>query len=267
MNNARRLILKTTIPWFLMLAAWPASSQSPYPGGSLADKPNPFFESETQQVGGMGIYKWYTFVGALRCGANEAIVGLYSRRGSVLDYVRIACAPITCGPKGCGWQRARWGPGAGNANGGSKTSQEICPVDSIVAGFRGGSASNNEYATDIQVECARLTGRALGQTATGMGAQKFGVLGKANVGQGYGRGGFGRTSELRYAREPRSWPQHIAFSSSDNQRLSSCVSGGATALSVGVARWNVVHEVVQAFTMFCASGFSTDVLEDSINQR
>ena len=123
------------IPMLLSIQA--AYPQSPYPGGPLADKPNPFYETETQQVGGAG-WNWYSYVGALRCTSeNQAIVRLYSRRGSVLDYVRIACANISCGPQGCGWTQANWGAGVGDANGGTLTSTDMCPTNMIVAGFRG----------------------------------------------------------------------------------------------------------------------------------
>jgi hypothetical protein len=260
-------MLLSFLPLFL-LTSRPACSQSPYPGGPLVNSPNAYYENETQQVGGAG-WHWYTYVGALRCqGDNEAIVGVFSRRGSVLDYVQIACAPIICGPQGCGWKHAAWGAGAGDAKGRSLANKDVCPANMIVAGFRGGSAGNGAYATDIQVECAKLTGQSRGQTQLGLlGKQKFAVMPKGEVGQGYGRGNFGQMSQLRNASGPRTWPAHAAFSSSDNERLSSCSSGGATALSVAVARWNVAYQVVQAYSMFCANGFGSPVVEDRINQR
>jgi hypothetical protein len=253
----------------LVLASLPARAQSPYPGGPLVNKPNEFYETETQQVGGAG-WNWYTYVGALRCsGTSQAIVGVSIVKGSVLDYVQIICANISCGPQGCGWTQSTWGPGAGNSKAGTAATQS-CPGNMIVAGFRGGSAGNGAYATDIQIECAKLTGTALGQTqydGSTSGKQKFGVMPKGEVGQGYGRGGFGRTSQKRYNSGPRYSPPDTPFASSDNQKLSSCSTGGATALSVAVGRWNVGYTVVQAYSMFCANGFGSTVVEDGTNQR
>ena len=115
-----------------------------------------------------------------------------------------------------------------------------------------------------------MTGKAMGQTqydGSTSGKQRFGVMPKGDVGQGYGRGAFGRTSQKNYNSGPRYSPPDTPFSSSDNQKLSSCSSGGATAISVAVGRWNMVHQVVQAYSMFCANGFDPSVIDEGTNAR
>src|ERR1700722_20411691 len=85
--------------------------------GPVVNKPDTSVELETSQVGGRG-WNLYSSVNALRCGYGQAIVGISSKRGSVLDYVQLACADISCNQNSCGWSQYNWGPSAGDATGG-----------------------------------------------------------------------------------------------------------------------------------------------------
>src|SRR5260370_33371382 len=123
----------------ILLDSLPVPAQRPFPGGPISNRPNNAFEEETAQVGGKGVFNYYTFVGALRClGQTESMVGIYTRRGSVLDYVRLACAVISCDRTGCRWTQYHWGPGKGNPNGGTIANTDVCPQNYVVAGFPGG---------------------------------------------------------------------------------------------------------------------------------
>lgn len=240
----------------ILSLALPALAQSPYPAGPISNRPNDAYEEETKQVGGKGIWNYYSFVGALRCpGANDAIVGIYSRRGSILDYVQILCATVSCGPQGCGWRQSRFGPAKGNPSGGTIANTDVCPVNYVVAGFRGGSAGWDSYATDIQPECALLNGGRTGTDQVGGRQNIFSVLPVGNLDNNRRdkRGNFGQTGYLRYTAPPRTYTSHAAFSSSDNQRICSCTGDGATALSVAIGRWNLGYQAVQAFSMFCGN--------------
>lgn len=240
----------------IVCAMFPILAQSPYPAGPISNRPNDAFEEETAQVGGKGVFNYYTFVGALRCtGQNESMVGIYTRRGSVLDYVRLACAVVSCGPRGCGWAQYHWGPGQGNPNGGTIENADVCPQNYVVAGFRGGSSGSDAYATDLQPECALLNGLAAGTDQVGGRQKVFGVLPIGNLDNTRRdkRGNFGSTGQMRYTANPRTYTSHAAFASSDNQRICSCAADGATALSVAIGRWNMGYKVVQAYSMFCGN--------------
>lgn len=246
----------------ILCASFSVLAQSPYPAGPISNRPNNAFEEETAQVGGKGVFNYYSFVGALRClSQNESMVGIYTRRGSVLDYVRLACAVISCDRTGCRWTQYQWGPGKGNPNGGTIANTDVCPQNYVVAGFRGGSAGSDAYATDLQPECALLNGLAAGTDEVGGSQKVFGVLPVGNLDNTRRdkRGNFGSTGQMRNTPNPRTYTYHAAFASSDNQRICSCTADGATALSVAIGRWNMGYQVVQAFSMFCANAHAGEI--------
>lgn len=229
------------------------------PNATLQNEPGPD-EVETQQIGGAGWHVYYQ-VGALRCPAGEAMVGVRTRRGSVIDFMQVACAPVTCSARGCTWsgRTGHFGPSAGNPNGGQITDAMYCPIGYIVSGFRAYPTADNSYLQDIGFECGRLTGPTRGLS----GGSYLGIA--APVEQrsitGMGRGNFGGTSQRRTSLPPRTWAPHQDANgqqlpgTSGNRTgnyISRCTDGGATALSVAVGKWGVGQTpVIQAFSMFC----------------
>ena len=110
------------------------------------------------QAGGIQMGSNYRLM-ELRCGTGEAIVGAQIRRGDVLDFMQVACARPNCGNRGCRWEAQRWGPGAGG-QAGDPHPPMLCGQTEIVSGFRARvvTFTRFDYAADIEIECARLTG-------------------------------------------------------------------------------------------------------------
>jgi hypothetical protein len=92
------------------------------PPGRLTHDPKMRVETPTQQIGGAGWW-YYTSIGTLRCDSwTDAIVGVSTNKGTLIDYIQIDFAPVARYRNGCVWDRAcaYWAEGRGNPNGGSR---------------------------------------------------------------------------------------------------------------------------------------------------
>ncbi|MGB7951368.1 MAG: hypothetical protein WCH75_27100 [Candidatus Binatia bacterium] len=199
------------------------------------------------QIGGLHLGRGYELIN-LRCAAGEAIVGLETRRGSVLDYVRINCARPVCDNRGCQWSSQHSGAAAGNSGGGNFQPPMMCAQNEIVSGIRGRSVTFTvfDYAANIQIECSPI---AAPPTAEG-----FIALGQAGGGGGYG---FGSGSEGSRGLG-RSAPTGGAT-------VASCSGYGFGATAVAVGESDFVRRgqrVVQAVSLFCPRGASSSPASD-----
>jgi len=109
------------------------------------------------QAGGQRWGSGYAFR-TLRCGNNEAIVGVRIRRGDVLDYIQVACATPVCTASTCQWREPYWGAWAGNSTGGDPYPPMLCAQSEMVSGFRGRviTFTDLDYAADIEIQCSRI---------------------------------------------------------------------------------------------------------------
>jgi hypothetical protein len=116
-----------------------------------ADQPN-------GQAGGQLLGRSYTFE-TLRCPDDEAIVGVHVRRGSVLDYLEIGCAPPRCDASGCLWQGVHAGGAAGNPTGGNSSPPMMCERSQVVTGFSAKvvTFTSFDYVADVELECSEIS--------------------------------------------------------------------------------------------------------------
>jgi hypothetical protein len=114
--------------------------------------------AEGGQAGGKQIGRGYRLID-LRCAPGEVIAGARIRRGSVLDYLEIACARPSCDVYGCGWTSYWWGMSAGDPGGGEPRPPMICGQNEMISGFRARAVTFTvfDYVADIEFECARMT--------------------------------------------------------------------------------------------------------------
>lgn len=142
----RALVLAT-----LLVAAVPAAAQ-------LLVSPPRLGEQETAQAGG-GSGR-FSFVGALRCGEGEGIVGVRLAQGPLLNGLALGCAEIRCEAGQCRWRpdRVDWSTFAGQPAGEEITL--VCPAAAAVAGFRAAIApvAGGTAVRSLAVECAPLMG-------------------------------------------------------------------------------------------------------------
>lgn len=115
-------------------------------------------EQETAQAGG-GSGR-FSFVGALRCGEGEAIVGLRLAQGPLLNGIALGCAEIRCDGGQCRWRpdRVDWSVAAGERAGEEATL--LCPAAGAVAGFRAAivPVAGGTAVRSLAVECAPVVG-------------------------------------------------------------------------------------------------------------
>lgn len=163
------LLLALCAPMFSNSPSWAeiVRQQSSRPGPNEVDTAD-----RGGQIGGFKLGRDYQLID-LRCGLGEAIVGLQTRRGSVLDYVQIRCAKPICDGRGCQWKTSYAGPSAGNSSGGNPQPLMQCRRNETLSGIRGSSVTFTvfDYAADIEIECAPMTSPPTGQGifATGQG--------------------------------------------------------------------------------------------------
>lgn len=135
----------------LVVVAGPAAAQ-------LLVSPPRAGEQETAQAGG-GSGR-FSFVGALRCGQGEAIVGVRTSEGPLLNALALGCAGIRCEAGQCRWRpdRISWSAAAGQRAGEEATL--ICPAGAAVAGFRAAVATvaGGTAVQSLAIECAPLIG-------------------------------------------------------------------------------------------------------------
>ncbi len=187
------------------------------------------------QAGGTGVGIAYELP-TLRCAAGEAIVGVQIRRGDVLDSLQIACARPACTAAGCQWTTRRWGPQAGNPEGGDQHPAMICPQNAAVASFRARvvAFTSFDYAADLEIEC--------GQLISGPDPQGFFRVSRAIGNWLHPEGGLGRgTVPPNATRNTTTAP------------ITCRPNGAAAAFSLGVSS-NFVRQgqrVVQAVSLYC----------------
>jgi hypothetical protein len=195
------------------------------PPGRITSSPK-VDEVETVQAGGKG-WNRYVFVGELRCERpGDALVGLTTRHGTVLDYLALTCAPVKCTGANCSWTNPYDGRSGGNLAGGGPQQSVMCRSDEMVSGYRA-SVRNfkiTDFAADVEIECAKITGPARGH---------------------------GLFPISRDGREWRHPTGHLAGSVTGG----TCSGFGATAVSVAIGKYplNNAH-VVQAMSLFCGTG-------------
>lgn len=114
--------------------------------------------AEGGQAGGTQIGRGYRLID-LRCAPGDVLAGVRIRRGSVLDYLEIACARPSCDAYGCSWSSYSWGMSAGNPEGGQPRSPMICGRNEMISGFRARVVTFTvfDYVADIDFECAPMT--------------------------------------------------------------------------------------------------------------
>ncbi len=198
----------------------------------MADNPRPG-ETETPQVGGAG-FGSYSFVGSLRCNSpSDAIVGARSRKGAVVDYIQIACAPVT----NASWSTPYWGKSAGNAQGGGAVRTAMCPAGSAIAGYAASATPGNLYMQDIRFDCAKIVNT--GANAINVSQQRQFVAWSGGSGDALGSGS-----------------------------QSECQAGAASAFSVAVGRFVGASsilgggsQVVQAFSLMCRGTSTTTPMQ------
>jgi hypothetical protein len=203
-----------------LLAALPAGA------GELVSPPGPG-EQETAQVGG-GTGR-FSFVGALRCPAGQAMVGVRTATGPLLNFIELACAPVACEAGQCAWQLAAmvWHASAGERRGVEATL--LCHPRAMVSGFR---------ATTVAVA---------GGTAVQSFALQCGPLVAIAASGGFA---IGRVADQRRAREivPPGRPR-------DGAITAMCRDRGVAAFSVAVGAYprgaGGPGEHVRALSAFC----------------
>ena len=188
------------------------------------------------QIGGIKLGRGYKLID-LRCGAGEAIVGLRTRRGSVLDYIQIDCARPVCDGRGCQWSSSLPGRSAGNAGGGDAQPPMSCNRNEMLSGVRGRTVTFTvfDYAADLEIECTPIASPPStdGSVAVGKGGSAAGIFGSTGS-PSDGSRGITRSEFVSCARD-------YGF--------------GATAVSVGESDFvRRGQRVVQALSLYCPKG-------------
>ena len=185
------------------------------------------------QIGGSKLGRSYRLID-LRCAAGEAIVGLRTRRGSVLDYIQIECARPVCDSAGCQWRTSFPGRAAGGSDGGNAQPPMSCKRNEMLSGIRGRTVTFTvfDYAADLEIECAPMSAPPTAECFIAA-ASRTGASG------GPGSGGLPSDGSRGLARTG----------------FISCVSDygfGVTAVSVGESDFvNRGQRVAQAVSLYC----------------
>ena len=228
-----------SLPLFLLalIVATPASADivrqyTSRPGPNEVDT-----SDRGGQIGGIKLGRGYRLID-LRCAPGEAIVGLRTRRGSVLDYVQIDCARPVCDSRGCQWSSSYSGPSAGNSGGGNSQPPVQCARTEMLSGIRGRSVTFTvfDYAADIEIECSPMTSPPTAQGFIATGQEKPATVSGSRSG-----------SEVLPSDGSRGLKRGSSFISCASQ-----YGFGATAVSVGESDFvNRGQRVVQALSLYC----------------
>jgi hypothetical protein len=219
--------------WFAFFAALVSTeaciAQSRLPPGPIEVAPLPG-ETATARAGG----PTGNFVSrdALRCGRpDEAIVGFRTRRGSVLDYLQIVCAPVQCRGSDCSWTRFLSTSSVGDPNGGQVAALLLCDQNEVVSGFRAKLKGfrDIQYVEDISVQCAAIGGPPVGANAVPVAAED---------------------------QKRRRWI-HATGHLASPQVEGTCPATGATGVAAFGGRWITGPTVAQAMALFCGVNQST----------
>lgn len=240
-------------------------------------------EIATQQIGGAGWFTSYGFVGALRCTKDvptysgfvkrtDAIVGVRIRKGTLVDFMQVECAPLEPAARGgLTWQQANMynGGWAGNSQGGYMSRFTNCPLGYVISGFKAIYAGGNNFLSDIRFECSQISGSGIHSSP--MGFQKYFQI-TTNSNRQWISWYAGDTAIRSYSLGYNAYA--IAKAVPDTIDLaprtqlkpeSACTDGGAAALSVAVGTdvsLTGPHQVVQAFQMFCYGGTTDEIKAD-----
>jgi len=228
--------------WFSIFLTAPAWSQAVI---RQLQTPRDGGEDGAVQVGGTIKDKQVVFgtqagLQVLRCQGGEALVGMRIRRGSAINMMQIACAPITCDANNrCRWTQANFEASAGSYSGGTVTIDQTCSADAIVTGFRATTNFGGIYAYDVQIECSQVgnippTAFISGRTITPI-----------------------QPNTQLYRQRLDSTTQRDLGDLMRSQLWSSCNTNGATAVPYFLGTYGVVNPVpvVQEFSMYCVGGY------------
>jgi hypothetical protein len=242
------------------------------PPGRLSNDPISGAETATQQIGGAGWWR-YMDIGAMRCNSGtDAIVGVSTIKGTLIDYIRIACAPVARYRNGWFWDNAQvyWPDGRGHPHtDGVRQRYTVCAQNQVIAGFRAVYRDGNSYLQDLRFLCAGIQG---------IGPDPFNGFGGNNVprppviqtndrftdaGWLRAKGSIKSYSGLQYSVPAADSDDLNLAGQAQYIAVSRCTGAGATALSVAVGRWFALMQpigtnVVQAFQMFCRLGAEDD---------
>lgn len=214
--------------WLVLISAvFPfcaAMAQSPLPPGPLDVNPQRG-ETATARAGGPdGVF---VSRDTLRCTrSEEAIVGFRIRRGSVLDYLQIVCAPVQCSGGKCSWNTYLSTASVGNPAGGQTSALLLCEQNEVVSGYRARvrGMANVNYVEDIAAQCARIAGAA-----------------SANA------------VPIAESAQPRRWitaTGHLAAPFTEG----TCQTTSTTGVAAFGGRWVTGPTVAQAMALFCGGG-------------
>jgi hypothetical protein len=136
-----------------MLLALPAAA------GELVSPPGPGEQETAQAGGGTGRF---SVVGALRCPGGQAMVGIRTATGPLLNFMELACAPVTCEAGQCGWrpETMAWASPAGERAGAEAIL--LCNPLAVVSGFRAAvvPVAGGTAVQSLAVQCTPLAGIA-----------------------------------------------------------------------------------------------------------
>jgi hypothetical protein len=211
-----------------LLCAQTAPAQSPLPPGPLDLKP---MQGETATVRAGGPDGFFVSRDILRCaGAQDAIVGLRTRRGSVLDYLQIVCAPVQCNGSNCGWNSYVSTSSVGDPNGGQTAALLLCAQDEVVSGYRARvkGVGRLNYVEDISVQCARISGAPTGSSVPVM----------------------------QESQQGRRWI-HATGHLASPQFEGICATTGTTGVAAFGGRWVTGPTVAQAMALLCGGSQGT----------
>lgn len=242
-----------------------------------------FGETGGQQVGGVvdgQLVMWGlpggNAVGVLRCPGNQAIVGARVVRGSALDYLGLICATPRMhkyrNRQYWAWppNGATYGPGVGNAAGGSNAFDLVCSSQYMVSGFLAYTRDNGKFLHDIQLECGLLlNGPVL--SLSGFNEAPFGYpVFQRQAQRTRNDNNFSRiTGQRQGIVQYRTWASrlvngqrtpYMTGSGYDAiQPMTLCDDGGASGISYGLGLFGMTRtKVVQAVALYCAGSGVTD---------
>jgi hypothetical protein len=132
---------------------------TPAGAGELVSPPGPGEQETAQAGGGTGRF---SVVGALRCPGGQAMVGVRTATGPLLNFLELACAPVSCEGGQCRWrpETMAWAAPAGERTGAEAIL--LCSPLAVISGFRAAVAAvaGGAAVQSLAVQCAPLVGIA-----------------------------------------------------------------------------------------------------------
>jgi hypothetical protein len=223
-------------------------------------------EQGSQQIGGHGQVIGNE-AGNLRCrNEGDPIVGMITRKGSVVDYLQLICGRLARIGGRLGWNQFYAGASAGDLKGGQLTRRAMCQGGWAIMGFRAVYTDGNAFLQDFRPICAPIAG--VGQIggsgqhylATGAGRTDAGWVDIDHpITSSSGHFGYQRDNQV---------PDDLSIVSRDankrpNYASSVCVGGAATSIGFAEGQWVTLggfHTVVQVFQLACLPAVQDTVL-------